>query len=287
MSKLTRLLLVSLAILALLFAVGCGGGSDSANQPAPSDTPEKAKKLIIGSDTAYAPFEWQDTASGKYIGFDMDLMDALMAELGYDYEIRSMTFDGLIPALTAGTIDAVISAMTIKPSRAEMVNFTDPYYKSGLIIAVKADNDTINSFDDLAGKKLAVQIGTTGADKANEVRTADPGTSIVTFDRIPEAFLALKQGSADAVVNDAPVTLYAIEKDAKGDVKVVGEMLSSEYYGIAIPKSKPDLYDEINGALKTLKDNGKFAEIYEEWFGVMPEELLTVTVDEALAAYEE
>jgi len=283
LSKFTRLLLAGLAIMALLFAAGCGGGTST---PAPSDPPQK-KTLLIGSDTAYAPFEWQDTASGKYIGFDMDLMAAIMDELGYDYKIQSMTFDGLIPALTSGTIDAVISAMTIKPSRAEMVYFTDPYYKSGLIIAVAANNESINSFDDLAGKKLAVQIGTTGADKANEVRTADPSTSIVTFDRIPEAFLALKQGSADAVVNDAPVTLYAIEKDAKGDVKVVGEMLSSEYYGIAVPKSKPDLYAEINGALKTLKDNGKFAEIYAEWFGEVPDELMTITVQEALDAFEE
>ncbi|MDQ7790413.1 MAG: transporter substrate-binding domain-containing protein, partial [Clostridia bacterium] len=78
MTKFTRLVLASLAIMALLFAAGCGGGTST---PDSSGTPDK-KTLLIGSDTAYAPFEWQDTASGKYIGFDMDLMDAIMDELG-------------------------------------------------------------------------------------------------------------------------------------------------------------------------------------------------------------
>ncbi len=280
--KFSRILLVMVAAFALLFAAGCGGGG--SDDPAPSG--EGKKTILIGSDTAYAPFEWQDTASGEFVGYDMDLIVAIMEELGYDYQIQSFTFDGLIPALTSNTIDVAISAMTIKPSRAESVNFTDPYYKSGLIIAVHNDNEDINSFDDLAGKKIGVQIGTTGADKAAEIREQDPATEIITYDRIPEAFMALRNGTVDAVVNDAPVTLYAIEQDTRKDIKVVGEMLSSEYYGIAIDKKNTELYEEINGALKTLKENGKLQEIYEEWFGPMPEELLTITVQDALDAWE-
>ncbi len=287
MVKNKKLLVVFCIFVFAFAAVGCGGGGQVPSEPEPQASGEsEPKKLLIGSDTAYAPFEWQDTATGEYVGFDMDLIAAIMEELGYDYEVQNFTFDGLIPALQSGTIDVIISAMTIKPSRAERIDFTDPYYKSGLVIAVHKDNTDINSFDDLAGKRLGVQIGTTGADKAKEVQEKYPDTTITTFDRIPEAFMALRIGAVDAVINDAPVTLYAIEQDAKKDIKVVGEMLSSEYYGIAVAKNNPELYAEINGALKTLKENGRFQEIYEQWFGEMPEELLTITVEEALAAWE-
>ncbi len=283
MLKMNRFLLVTIALLAIIaLAAGCGGGKEEPKDQGSEPQAQSKGKLIIGSDTAYAPFEWQDTASGKYIGFDMDLIDAVCKEAGYEYEIQSMTFDGLIPAMTSGTIDACISAMTIKPERAEKVNFTDPYYKSGLIIAVKSDNENIQSFDDLKGKKIGVQLGTTGADMARTVE----GAKVTDYDRIPEAFLALKQGSVDAVVNDAPVTLYAINKDEKGAVKVVGDMLSSEFYGIAVPKSKPEVYEDLNKALNTLKQNGKFTEIYKEWFGQEPPaDLMTITVEQALEAY--
>jgi len=281
--KMNRFLLVAIALLAIVALIaGCGGAKEEPKDQAKEPQASSKGTLVIGSDTAYAPFEWQDTATGKYIGFDMDLIDAVCKEAGYDYKVQSMTFDGLIPALVAGTIDASISAMTIKPERAEQVNFTDPYYKSGLIIAVKSDNDSIKSFDDLKGKKLGVQLGTTGADMARTVE----GAKVTDYDRIPEAFLALKQGTVDAVVNDAPVTLYAIKQDGKGDIKVVGDMLSSEYYGIAVPKSKPDLYKDLNEALARIKQNGKFAELYEKWFGqAPPEELMTMTVQQAIEAY--
>ncbi|MBO8127994.1 MAG: basic amino acid ABC transporter substrate-binding protein [Peptococcaceae bacterium] len=276
MKRAIKLLLVMLTVAALAFViVGCGGGEETASQDEEQQAGEGQQskgKLVIGSDTAYAPFEWQDTETGEYIGFDMDLIDALCKEMGYEYEIKSMTFDGLIPALQAGTIDACITAMTIKPEREEKVNFTDPYYKSGLIVAVHKDNEEIKSFDDLKGKTIAVQIGTTGADMAATVKEEDPSTEIVTFDRIPEAFLALKQGNVDAVVNDAPVTLYAIKQDESGEIKVVGDMLSTEFYGIALPKNNPELLAEFNEALSTLKENGTFTEIYQEWFGEEPPE---------------
>ncbi|MDI6709554.1 MAG: basic amino acid ABC transporter substrate-binding protein [Thermoanaerobacterales bacterium] len=270
MLRLNRFMVVAVALLTLVaFVAGCGGGSSSQDQKAADDQAQQApekKVLKIGSDTAYAPFEWQDTKSGDYVGFDMDLMAALCEEMGYKPDIQSMTFDGLIPALQSGTIDASISAMTIKKKRLQQVSFSDPYYKSGLIIAVRNDNNDIKSFDDLKGKTIAVQLGTTGADKAKEIE----GAKVVTFDRIPEAFLELKKGSADAVVNDAPVTMYAIKQDGSGQIKVVGDMLSTEFYGIAVPKDKPELLQEFNAALKKLKETGKFTELYKKWFGQEP-----------------
>jgi len=265
--KLRRLAMIAVALLTLVaFVAGCGGGTQEPQTPGNDQQAQEKTVLKIGSDTAYAPFEWQDTQSGEYIGFDMDLIKALAEEMGCEVKIESMTFDGLIPALQSGTIDAAISAMTIKKKRLEQVNFSEPYYKSGLIIAVRSDNTDIQSFDDLKGKTIAVQLGTTGADMAKTIE----GAKIVTFDRIPEAFLELKKGGADAVVNDAPVTLYAIQQDGSGDIKVVGEMLSTEFYGIAVPKKNSELLQDINSAMRKLKESGEFTELYKKWFGQEP-----------------
>jgi polar amino acid transport system substrate-binding protein len=246
----------------LFVVVGCGGGQQT---PTPAPAPETTK-LTVASDTAYAPFEMQGgPGEPTYVGFDMDLIRAIGEVLGKEVEIISMGFDGIIPALQSGSVDCAISAMTITEERAKVVNFSEAYYESGLITAVRADNNDINGFEDLAGKKIAVQIGTTGALKAEEV----PDAKITTFNTIDLAFLELKKGAVDAVINDAPVTLYFIQQ-GNDDVKVVGGLLTGEFYGIAVPKAKPDLLDEINGALKTLKENGTFDRIYMDWFGQEP-----------------
>jgi len=129
---------------------------------------------------------------------------------------------------------------------------------------VREDNDTIKSFKDLEGKRLAVQAATTGADMAKTVK----GAKITQFDRITDAFLELKKGSADAIINDNPVNQYYLARDIGKGLKIVGDLLSSEYYGIAVPKGKPELLEKINEALVKLKENGKFDEIYRKWFGV-------------------
>jgi len=169
--------LVLFAVLAMVFALaGCGGGGEKAEQTAGEGEKQAAEsqKLIFGSDTSYPPFESFD-ANGNLVGFDVDLIEAINEVSGLDIEIQTYDFKGLIPALESASIDGSISAMTIKPERAEKVNFTVPYYKSGLSVAVRADNDTIKSFDDLDGKKIGVQTGTTGELEAKSV----PNSQIV------------------------------------------------------------------------------------------------------------
>lgn len=241
-------------------AVGCGG-SEQSKEPAQDAA---KKKLIAAADTTFAPFEFAD-ASGKYTGFDLDLIQAIADEAGYELEFQSISFDGLIAALQSGQIDCVASAMTITPERLKAVNFSDSYYKSGLIVAVKADNNEIKSMEDLKGKKIAVQSGTTGATQAQKV-----SDKVTHFTGADQAFLELKNGAADAVVMDYPVTAYFIQQGNK-DVKMVGDIMSAEEYGIAVPKNKQQTLDDINAALKRLKENGKYEEIYKKWFGEMPQ----------------
>ncbi|KYZ76507.1 glutamine ABC transporter substrate-binding protein [Anaerosporomusa subterranea] len=255
-----KIALLLAALMALTLLAGCGG------QPAKPAEQAKSKVLNVGTDAGFAPFEFQDEVSKKYVGFDIDLMEAVGKQMGYEVKIQSMGFDGLIPALEAGNIDALISGMTITPERAKKVNFSKPYYKSGLSIVVKMDNNNIKDFKALEGKKLAVQIGTTGAMEAKKVKDA----TVREFNTAPEAFMELKAGGVDAVVNDLPVNEYYIAKAGAKDAKVVGEPLNSEEYGIATAKKNTELIEKINKALDELKKNGEYEKIYVKWFGKKP-----------------
>jgi glutamine transport system substrate-binding protein len=245
------LIIFSLALI----LTGCGG-----------QAPQQAKVLKVGSDTAFAPFEFQDEKSKEYVGFDMDLIKAVGKQMGYEVKIQGMGFDGLIPALEAGQIDVAISGMTITDERKKKVNFSKPYYTSGLSIVVKQDNAAIKEFNDLEGKRLAVQIGTTGAAFAKKVKDA----KIREFNTAPEAFLELKAGGVDAVINDLPVNEYYIAKAGSKDAKIVGKPLNSEDYGIATAKKNTDLAQKIDKAVDELKQNGEYDKLYEKWFGRKP-----------------
>lgn len=257
--SLTMLLILILAVSMAL--VGCGGEKKPA-APAAS----APKVLKVGSDTAFAPFEFQDEKTKEYVGFDMDLIRAVGKQLGMEVKVQGMNFDGLIPALESGNIDASISAMTITEARAKKVNFSKPYYKSGLSMMVKADNNTIKDFKDLEGKRIAVQIGTTGAAEAKKIKDA----KIREFNSAPEAFLELKAGGVDAVVNDLPVNEYYIAKAGGKDAKIVGKPATSEDYGIATAKKNTELAAKIDKALDELKKNGEYEKIYVKWFGSKP-----------------
>ena len=157
--KLLVLCMAAIMAVAALVA-GCGG-----DQKAASDN----KVLKVGTNADFAPFEFQDENGKEYQGFDMDLIRAIGEEMGYKVEISNIQFDGLIPAIQAGNIDVAITGMTINEERKQNVLFSDPYYKSGLSIIVAKDNNDIKTFQDLKGKKVAVQIGTTSAAEVNKI----------------------------------------------------------------------------------------------------------------------
>lgn len=226
-----------------------------------------ATVLKVATEPAFAPFEFQ-ADDGSLEGFDIDLMKAIGEAAGFTVEFESLPFDGIIPALQGGTVDAAISSITITAERAQTVDFSRPYFKAGLAIAVQTDNTDITSLESLEGKRIAVQIGTTGAATASEI----PGSQVRTFDSAPLALQELANGNVDAVINDAPVTLYAIKSGNLNSLKVVGELLTEEYYGIPTPKDSDNL-ERINQGLNTVLTNGKYAEIYQKWFGSEAPEL--------------
>ena len=251
-----------LSLGATLMLAACGGTQEAS---APSGDATVSGTWVVGTEPAFPPFESQDE-NGELVGFDIDLMKAIGEQAGVEIQFESLPFDGLIPALQAGTIEAAISGMTITEERAETVDFSRPYFRAGLAIAVAEDDTETTSIESLAGKRIAVQIGTTGADKAAEVKDA----KVSTFDSAPLALQELSNGNADAVINDAPVTLVAIATGNIGGVKVVGELLTEEFYGIAMPKDSPNV-EILNAALADLISNGTYDTIYEQWFGTSPE----------------
>lgn len=267
--NLTRSTFLKSAVLAVYAAgllVACNGGGDSGGD-AGSDAGSSGGAFSVGTEPAFPPFESVGD-DGELQGFDIDLMNAIGEKAGKTVEFESLPFDGLIPALQGASIDAAISGMTITEERAATVDFSDPYFKAGLAIAVAEGNTEITTLEDLEGQRIAVQIGTTGAETAESI----PGAQVSTFDSAPLALQELANGRVDAVVNDAPATLDAIATGNIPGITVVGELLTEEFYGIAMPKGSEDV-EAVNTALAELIDDGTYAEIYRKWFDAEPPEL--------------
>jgi arginine/lysine/histidine/glutamine transport system substrate-binding/permease protein len=259
--------LLSLVCVVIFAACGSGTPSGDTNSPAAdagaSPTAETTT-LKVALDPTFPPFQ-NTTTNGGFEGFDIDLINAIAAAEGLTLNMEGLPFDGIIPALQAGTVDLTISTMTITPERAQAVDFSRPYFKSGQAIAVRESDSEITSYDNLKGKRIAVQIGTVGAQKAD----AAGATAVRTFDNTPLALQELANGNVDAVIADSPVILYAINSGSAAGIKVAGQLLTEEYYGIAAPKGSANL-EKINAGLATILENGQYREIYQKWFGSEP-----------------
>lgn len=254
MKKLLMLVMMIMVACAMMLA-GCGGEK--------KDAASAEKVLRVGAEPSFAPFEFQKEGSKEFTGFDIDLIRAIGKQMGYKVEVQNMGFDALIPALNAGNIDVAIAGMSITDERKKVIVFSDPYYTSGLVIMVNKDNNDIKSLKDLEGKRIACQIGTTGEKKSRSI----PNAQVTAFNTQSEASMELKNGGADAVINDAPVVAYYLQQGGSESAKVVGEKMEAEDYGIAVKKGNEKLAADINKAMAELKKNGEFDKIYKTWFG--------------------
>lgn len=225
-----------------------------------------AETLRVGSETVYPPFEYLNSETGKYVGFDIDLITALGKHAGFDVQIYSMGLDGLIPALMSDSIDMAVSALTITPERAKKVDFSKPYYQSGLSIMTHQDNaSSIKSADDLQNKTLCVEIGSSGALYSQKIK----GTTIRTFNSAAEAFLEINQKGCYAMVNDKPVNEFFLVQNASRSMQLteVPLVLSADNYGIAVKKGNSALKQRIDDALDAVHADGTYQKIYQKWFG--------------------
>lgn len=224
----------------------------------------QAKELVVGCDTNFMPFEFKGP-DGKYQGFDIDLWAAIAKDLGLEYKLQPMDFNGLIPALQSANIDVAIAGMTIKSKREEVVDFAFPYYDSGLLLMVRADEKGISGVEDLGDKVVATKLGTTSADYAKGIETKD----VSLFPNIDGAYMELRTGGADAVIFDKPAILYYIKTTGKGAVKTVGPLYEGQPYGIAFPQGS-DLREPVSITILKFMEDGTYDEIYRKWFGEAP-----------------
>lgn len=224
-----------------------------------------ADKLFVGVDTSFVPFEYKGK-DGKYTGFDVDLWAEIAKRIGVEYELKPMDFNGLIPGLTTGNLDAALAAIFVKSSREKVIDFSHPYFRAGLKMMVPANNTDIKEPADLKGKVVAVKLGTATVDYVETLGAK----KIVKFPNIDQAYLEVVTGGADAAMHDTPNVLYYIKTAGNGRVKAVGPDVKAAQYGIAFPQGSK-LRDKANIALLEMMEDGAYAALYRKWFDADPE----------------
>ena len=261
-TRLFRTLAGGAALALGLSLAACGGGDSGGSSGSGGSGLQLISdgQLKVCSDAPYLPFDNIDGST--FTGFDGDLMTKMAAGMKLDLVPQDSSFDALKSglALDSNQCDVVASAMTITPERAQKLDFTDGYYNSEQSLLVSSDS-SIASIDDLAGKKVGVQTGTTGETYAKDHVPSD--TQVVSFPDDSTMFNAIKGGSVDALLQDLPVNL---EHTKDGSYQIVEKYDTGEQYGFAVKKGNTSLLDALNTQLKDLRDSGEYDTIYNKYF---------------------
>ena len=285
--KLTLLLVAMLALFA--FAAACGEDDDGANgDPTPAATATAAATaaatgdagngeidisgidelsdgtLDIGSDIAYAPIEFLDETTNEPAGLDVDIANAMAEVLGVEAVFENGVFDGLLPALASERHDVVMSAMFVNDERKQQVDFVE-YFQAGSGFIVAAGNpEGILTVEDLCGKTVAVQEGTTHIESLEAIECPDGAITLLRFATDPEAVQALVAGQAQAEVADYPVAAYSAQLSG-GDLEVLDIQIDPSIYGIAVRKDSTALRDALQAAYDQIAEDGTLDAILEKW----------------------
>ena len=252
-----RTAVVAVLAAGALSLTACGGGTEEESGLAMVND----GSLTVCSNVPFEPFEY--VVDGEYTGFDIDLTREIATGMGLEYQVQNVGFDGLQSGtvLAARQCDMIAAAMTVTDERADKLAFSDPYYDSLQSLLVKAGSG-IASLEDLAGKKVGVQQGTTGESYARDNAPAD--AEVMSFQTDAELFQALQAGGVDAVLQDLPVNQDHTED---GKFTVAATFETGEVYAFAMKKSgSEELAEQVNAQLAELRENGKYQELYDKYF---------------------
>ena len=248
-----------LTTYAVATAITLGLGSTTAFAQTPS--------VNVATDPSFVPFEMLDPETGEMIGFDMDIINEVAERAGFEVNLTTMEFSGIIPAVQTGSQEIAIAGTTITDERSQVVDFSDPYYDSGLRIIVRADNEEVSSIDDLEGLVGATKIGSTSYDFLQQELGED--ADITPYPGTADMYMALLGRNVDAVLYDAPNVAYFSQTRGEGRTKVVGPLYEGQQYGIVFHKGS-EWVEPTNEALAAMREDGTYDEIYTKWFGEAP-----------------
>lgn len=220
---------------------------------------KSANVLVMGTNAGFKPFEYKQ--GDKIVGFDVDLAREIANSMNKELRIEDMSFDGLLPALGSGQVDMVVAGMSVTPERAKNALFSDPYYSASQRIIVKKNSSILHKHH-LEGKRIGVQLGTTGDTLATKIN----GAKISQFPTAPSVLTELNSGGVDAVIlDDAPASQYVA---GFSELKILPGQLSTENYAIAINIKNKDLLDKVNQVISEMKEDGRYDNLIRKHFGV-------------------
>lgn len=223
--------------------VACGSSKKEAEK--------KEDVLVMATNAEFPPYEYHE--GDEIVGIDVEIAQAIAEELGKELKVEDMAFDSIIAAVSSGKADFGAAGMTVTKEREQMVSFTDTYAKASQVVIVRTDSDIVSP-NQLEGKKVGVQLGTTG-----DIYAGDIEAEVERYNKGFEALQALSQGKIDAVIIDRQPALD-LTKDME-DVKILDESFTEEEYAITVAKENEELKNQINKALQNLKESGKLEEI--------------------------
>lgn len=272
-----KLFALGMAAVMALSLAACGGAASStstassaaegaSSEAASAETAGSDKTWVIATDTVFKPFEYTD-ASGNFVGIDVDIVAAIAEDQGFKYELKSLGWDGAIAACQSGQADGMIAGASITDERKESGwLFSDGYYTATQTMTV-AENSDITGFEDLAGKTVAVKIGTQGAAYAESLKD-EYGFTITSFEDSPTMYQAVLGGQCVACFEDTPIMQASI-KDGGLALKVLEDTANEGGdYGFAIfNENSQELLDMFNAGLANIKANGTYDEILAKYLG--------------------
>ena len=272
MKRFSKVVVAGVLAASMVLFAGCSGGNNNADGDKDVNANAESQEsnvLKVGTNAEFAPFEYVNEEDGTTIeGFDIDLINAIAADQGMTVEMENLEFDGLVMALQNGSIDAAIAGMSVTPERVEQVDFTETYYDAGLNIAVAIDDDSIASEEDLAGKVVTAQQGTTGADKAMELQEAGVVADVKLLANINVCMMALSNGEVDAVIMDITVNNKYVAAHPD-EVKIAAEFVveEPEQFAIAVAKGNTELLEKLDAGLANVKEDGTYDALIDKYFG--------------------
>ena len=252
-NKLLKMIsILGISVLAMGMFTGCGADKEASTKP------QESKVIVMGTNAEFKPFEYREGT--EIVGFDIEISKAIAKKLGKELVIEDMAFGSLISALNNDKIDFIAAGMTVDDEKIKQVDFSQTYFHTKQVIIVKEENNDVATVEDLVGKKVGVQLATTGDTAVSKTK----GVEVVRVNKGAQAVMDLQNGKVDAVVIDAEPAKEFIK--GQDGLKILDAPFVEEEYAIAVKKGDSELLEAINETFDELKESGEYDKIYAQFF---------------------